>query len=33
MPAGCIPGEGGGCVPDAYVTAIEQWVADGAPEE
>lgn len=33
MPAGCTPGEGGGCVPDDYIDAIEEWVALGAPEE
>jgi hypothetical protein len=33
MPAGCTPGEGGGCVPDAYIEALEQWVANGAQEE
>ncbi len=33
MPAGCLPGEGGGCVPDPYIEAIEQWIADGALAE
>jgi hypothetical protein len=33
MPAGCIPGEGGGCLRDAEFAAVEQWIADGAPPE
>jgi hypothetical protein len=33
MPDGCIPGEGGGCVPDDYIAAVAQWITDGAPEE
>jgi hypothetical protein len=34
MPAGCIQNEfENSCVPDNYIAAIEQWVADGAPME
>src|SRR5690606_1257881 len=34
MPAGCIENEfENNCVPDEYIAAIEQWIADGAPEQ
>lgn len=34
MPAGCFENEfENNCVPDDYIAAIEQWVADGAPPE
>jgi hypothetical protein len=33
MPNGCIEDEfGNTCVPDEYIAAIEQWVANGAPQ-
>lgn len=34
MPRGCIQNEfENNCVPDEYITAIEQWVAMGAPQQ
>jgi hypothetical protein len=34
MPRGCIENEfENNCVPDEYIQAIEQWIANGAPEQ
>lgn len=33
MPAGCIPGEGGGCIYPEVIEAIGEWITKGAPEE
>jgi hypothetical protein len=33
MPNRCIPGPNGDCLPVNYVTAIEQWIAAGAPQQ
>ena len=34
MPFGCVENEfEDSCLPDEYIAAIEQWVADGAPEQ
>ena len=30
MPNGCTD-DAGNCVPDDYIAAVEQWIADGAP--
>lgn len=31
MPFGC-SAEAGDCIPDEYVAAVAQWIADGAPQ-
>jgi len=34
MPFGCVENEfEDSCLPDIYIAAIEQWVADGAPQQ
>jgi hypothetical protein len=34
MPAGCLQNEfENNCVPDEYIVAIEQWIANGAPQQ
>ena len=33
MPFQCIPGMFGTCLPDEYVAAIEQWIANGAKDD
>jgi hypothetical protein len=30
MPYGCDP-ELGDCIPDEYIAAVTQWIANGAP--
>jgi hypothetical protein len=32
MPVGCVNDGDGGCIPDDYIIAIEQWIANGAPK-
>jgi hypothetical protein len=32
MPYGCTP-EGGDCIPDDYIAAVSQWIANGAPRQ
>lgn len=31
MPYGCDP-QAGGCIPDEYIAAVTQWIANGAPQ-
>ena len=33
MPLGCVGADDGGCVPDEFIAAIEQWIAAGAPAQ
>ena len=33
MPLGCVDDQSGSCVPAEYIAAIEQWIADGAPQQ
>ena len=32
MPYGC-SAEGGNCIPDEYIAAVTQWIANGAPQQ
>lgn len=33
MPLGCVDGADSGCVPEAYIAAIEHWIEAGAPSQ
>jgi hypothetical protein len=33
MPLGCVEDQDATCIPAEYITAIEQWIAGGAPQQ